>query len=134
MAYQADIQRLNISIQQGKQLFKEKKLTDEQVKQPRSNNPVRKLPVPGNSVDFVEAVFRLENFRIFSDDFRLVPARKHRKLTGIHRKKYGQFPAGVLLPRSSDFRCFPAGSRGIRWPESSTWVFFLKKLKMVSAL
>jgi hypothetical protein len=32
MAYEADIQRLNISIQEQEQLFKEKKLNDEQVK------------------------------------------------------------------------------------------------------
>ncbi len=76
----------------------------------RSNNSVRKLPVPGNSGDFVEAVFRPENFRIFSDDFRPVPAGKHGELTGIHRKKSGQFPVGILLPCSSHFRCFPAGS------------------------
>jgi hypothetical protein len=29
---------------------------------------------------------------------------------GTHRKKSRQFPAGILLPCSSDFRCFPAGS------------------------
>jgi hypothetical protein len=59
---------------------------------PRSNNPVRKLPVPANSGDFVEAVFRPVNLRIFSIDFWPVPAGKHRNLTGIHRKKSGQFP------------------------------------------
>ncbi len=32
---------------------------------PRSNSPARKRPVPGNSGDFVEAVFRPENFRFF---------------------------------------------------------------------
>ncbi len=58
----------------------------------------------------MEAVFRPENFRIFSDNFRLVPAGKHRKSTGIHRKKSRRFPVGILLPCSSDFRCFPAGS------------------------
>ncbi len=79
---------------------------------PRSNKPARKPPVPNNSGDFVEAVFRPEIFRIFSDDFRPVPAGKHRKLTGIHRKKSGQIPVGILLPCSSDFRCFPAGSGG----------------------
>jgi hypothetical protein len=36
---------------------------------PRSNNPARKLLVPDNFGDFVEAVFRAEIFRIFSDDF-----------------------------------------------------------------
>ncbi len=49
-------------------------------------------------------------FWIFSDDFRPVPIGKHRKLTGIHRKKSGQCPAGILLPCSSDFQYFPAGS------------------------
>ncbi len=36
---------------------------------PRSNSPARKRPVPGNSGDFVEAVFRPEIFRIFSGVF-----------------------------------------------------------------
>jgi hypothetical protein len=88
-----------------------KKRTNAQVEQ-----PARKVPVPSNSGDFVEAVFQTENFRIFSDDFRSVPIGKHRKLIGIHRKKSGQFPVGILLPCSSDFRCFPAGSGD--FPES----------------
>jgi hypothetical protein len=46
----------------------------------------------------VEAVFPPEIFRIFFDDFRPVPAGKHRKLTGIHRKKSNKFPVGILLP------------------------------------
>jgi hypothetical protein len=37
---------------------------------PRSNNPAGKLLVPDNSGDFVEAVFRVEIFRMFSDDFQ----------------------------------------------------------------
>jgi hypothetical protein len=45
----------------------------------------------------VEAVFPTEIFRIFSDDFRPVPAGKHRKFTGIHRKKSNKFPVGILL-------------------------------------
>jgi hypothetical protein len=50
----------------------------------------------------VEAVFPTENFRIFSDDFRPIPAGKLRELTGIHQKKN---------PISSGyFQCFPAGS------------------------
>jgi hypothetical protein len=57
----------------------------------------------------VEAVFRPENFRIFSNDFRSVPAGKHRDLTGIYRKKSENFPARILPPCSSDFLCFPAG-------------------------
>ncbi len=47
----------------------------------------------------VQAVFPPENFRIFSDDFRPVPAEKHDKLTGIHWKKSNTFPVGILLPR-----------------------------------
>jgi hypothetical protein len=31
-------------------------------------------------------------------------------LTGICRKKSGRFLIGILLPYSSDFQCFPAGS------------------------
>jgi hypothetical protein len=46
----------------------------------------------------VEAVFPSEIFRIFSDDFLSVPAGKHRKLIGIHRKKSEKFPVGILLP------------------------------------
>jgi len=46
----------------------------------------------------VEAVFPPEIFRIFSDDFPPVLAKKHRKLTGIHRKKFNKFPIGILLP------------------------------------
>jgi hypothetical protein len=45
----------------------------------------------------VEAVFPPEIFRIFSDDFRPVPARKHRKLTGIHGTKSNEFPVRILL-------------------------------------
>ncbi len=47
--------------------------------------------------------------RIFSDDFRPIPTGKHRKLEGIHRKKSGSFSAGILLPYSSDYRCFLSG-------------------------
>jgi len=42
--------------------------------EPRSNNLGRKRPVPGNSSDFVEAVFQAEVFWIFPDGFRPVPA------------------------------------------------------------
>ena len=65
---------------------------------PMSNNTARKRPVPRHSGDFMAAVFPPEIFRIFSDDFRLVPAGKHRKLTGIHRKKSRKFPVGILPP------------------------------------
>jgi hypothetical protein len=46
---------------------------------PRSNTPARKRPVPSISSDFVEAVFRP------------VPAGKHRKLAGVHRKNPKNF-------------------------------------------
>jgi len=63
----------------------------------------------------VEAVFPPEIFRIFSDDFRPVPAGKHGKLTGIHRKKSNKIPVGILLPLpgiSVAFLQDPAGSSG----------------------
>jgi hypothetical protein len=74
----------------------------------------------------MEAVFRPENFRTFSDDFRLVSVGTQRKLTGIHQKKFGQFSAGILLPfpRNSDVFLqdpvtFPPLSGGIRsFPEA----------------
>ena len=58
----------------------------------------------------MEAVFRQENFCIFpvhSDHF---PVLSRQKLVGNHQKKSGNFPAGILLPCSADFRCIPAGS------------------------
>jgi hypothetical protein len=32
------------------------------------------------------------------------------ELVGNHRKKSENFPVGILLPRSSGFGCFPAGT------------------------
>ncbi len=98
----------------------------------RSHKPARKLPVLVNSDDFSEAVFQ-SDFLAFSDDFRSIPAGKHRKLIGIHRKKSGQFSGRNTAPMLQRFpmvscrirwlsRIFSAGSCGIRWPESSTWV------------
>jgi len=49
----------------------------------------------------MEAVLPSEIFRIFSDNFRPVPAGKHGKLTGIQRKKFNEFPVGILLPLSA---------------------------------
>jgi hypothetical protein len=46
----------------------------------------------------MEAIFRPETFRTFSDDFRPIPIGRHRKLIGIRLKKSGQLPAGILLP------------------------------------
>jgi len=62
---------------------------------PRSNSPARKRSVRGNSGNFVKAVFRPEIFRIFSNAFRTVPAGRHRKLTGIHRKISGRDTASM---------------------------------------
>ena len=58
----------------------------------------------------MEAVFRPENIRIFSGDIRPVSGGKHRKVIGMHRKKSGNFPAGILLPCPGDFQCIPAGT------------------------
>ncbi len=55
----------------------------------------------------MEAVFLPEIFRIFSDDFRPVPAGKHGKLTRIHRKKSNKFPVGILLPLPAISVAFP---------------------------
>ena len=50
-------------------------------------------------------------FGVFPYDSLSDPAGKHWKLTAIHRKKIREFPAGILLPPSSDFPCFPVVSR-----------------------
>jgi len=73
----------------------------------------------------VEAVFPSENFRIFSDHFRAVPAGKRGKLTRIHRKKSGKFPVGVLLPLPAIFVAFlqdPAGSSGRNFRHGPWWI------------
>ncbi len=72
---------------------------------------------PGNSGDFMEGVFGPEIFRTFSNDFRSIPAGKHRNLTGIYRKKSENFPTGIVL------------SCRIWWPEWSTWVLIKWNLK-----
>ena len=66
-------------------------------------------------------------FPMISGRFLLESTGSWQKSTG---KKSGQFSVGILLPRSSDFRCFPAGSGdfpagsfGIRWSEASTWEY-----------
>jgi hypothetical protein len=74
----------------------------------------RKFEQQDNDADTQVEQLGPENFRIFTDDFRPIRAGKNRNLTGIHRKKSGQFPIGILPPCSSDFRYFPAGSHGIR--------------------
>ena len=44
-------------------------------------------------------------FPVHSDHF---PVLSRQELVGNHRKKSGNFPAGILLPCSDDFRCIPA--------------------------
>jgi hypothetical protein len=56
-------------------------------------------------------------FGFFSTDFRLVPARKYRKIVGIDQKKSENFPMGILLPCSSAFPHVPAGTS----PDFFTW-------------
>jgi len=48
-------------------------------------------------------------FGYFPVTFRPFPAEKHKKMSTIHRKKSGDFPAGIMFPCSIDCRCFPAG-------------------------
>jgi hypothetical protein len=47
-------------------------------------------------------------FGFFPGHFRAFPAGKNGKLVGSHRKKSEDFPVGILLPASIDYRCFPA--------------------------
>jgi hypothetical protein len=58
----------------------------------------------------VEAVFRPEIYWIFSGGFLSISCAFRQEPVGNHRKKSEKFPVGILLPRSSDFRCFPAGT------------------------
>lgn len=67
-------------------------------KQPRSNSPARKRPFPGNYDGFCGSSIPVENFRIFSGDFRPVSTGKHWKFVEIHRKKSEKFLTGILLP------------------------------------
>ena len=64
----------------------------------------------GRNTPEYEAVFRPENFRIFSYAFRSLFCAFRQELVVNHREKFGNFPAGMLLPCSGDFRCIPAGS------------------------
>jgi hypothetical protein len=77
---------------------------------PRSKNKGRfRHESTGNRWN-VEAVFPPGNFRIFSDDFRAIPAGKLEELTGIHRKKNPISSGGNTASISGYFQCFPAGS------------------------
>jgi hypothetical protein len=73
----------------------------------------------------MEAVFQPELSRIFSDNFRPFPTRKHRELVGIHRKKIpktsGRNTASISGAFPRDTVAFPYLSCRIRWPESSSW-------------
>jgi hypothetical protein len=71
----------------------------------------------GNSRN-VEAVFPPEIYWIFSSEFRSISRALQQEPVGNHRKKSKNFPVGILLPRSGDFRYFPAGTA----PYFSTWV------------
>ncbi len=66
----------------------------------------------------LEAVFRPEIVRIFSGGFLSNSCVFRQELAGNHRKKSEKFQAGILLPCSSDFRCFPAETG----PYLLTWV------------
>jgi hypothetical protein len=94
----------------------------------RSNSPARKRLVPSNSGDFVEAVFRPEIFKIFSNAFRVVLAGKHRKFSRIHRKnpknfrpEYCSHVSAISGAFLQDPVTFSRLSCRIQWPESSTW-------------
>ncbi len=50
--------------------------------------------------------------REFFGFFPMISGQFLPESTGIHRKKSRQFPAGILLPYSSDFRYFLVGSGG----------------------
>ncbi len=67
----------------------------------------------------MEAVFRPEIVRIFSGRLLPISCAFLQELAGNDRKKSEKFPAGILLPCSSDFRCFPAGTG----PYFLTWVY-----------
>jgi hypothetical protein len=57
----------------------------------------------------MEAVYHLENFRIFTGAIRPISCSVQQKLTIKHRKESEIFPNGIPLPCYSDFRCFPPG-------------------------
>ncbi len=73
---------------------------------PRSNSPAWKRPVP-------VILWKQYSGRKFFGFFRWFSAGSCRKAQEVDRnrmEKSGQFRVGILLPCSSDFRCFPAGS------------------------
>jgi hypothetical protein len=64
----------------------------------------------------VEAVFRPEVFGYFPVTFGRFQRESARKSRNSPEKS-GDFPAAILLPRSVDLRCSPAGTG----PYFSTW-------------
>jgi hypothetical protein len=58
----------------------------------------------------MEAIIRPESLWIFSDGFQSISCAFRQESIGNHREKSEKFPAGILLPSSSYFRCFPAGT------------------------
>ncbi len=46
----------------------------------------------------------------FSGGFQSISCAFRKEPVRNHRKKSENFPVGILLPRSSDFRCLPAGT------------------------
>ena len=58
----------------------------------------------------VTGTWKQYSCRKISGAFQSLSCTCRQKLVGNHRKKSGNFPAGILLPCSGDFRCIPAGS------------------------
>ncbi len=56
--------------------------------------------------------------------FRPFPGEKHTKNVGSHRKKIGEFLAGILLRCSIDFQCFSPGTG----PYLLTWERITEKV------
>jgi hypothetical protein len=65
----------------------------------------------------MEAVFRPENFRIFSGGFLPTSCAFRRELSGNHWKKFEKFPVGILLPQNQ--RNYP--ELAVSGPDCSTW-------------
>jgi hypothetical protein len=74
--------------------------------------------IPQDPAGRKEAVLRPEICWIFSGRFQLISCAFLQEPVRKHRKEFENFPVGILLPLSSDFRCFPAGTG----PYFSAWV------------
>ncbi len=66
----------------------------------------------------MEAVFRPENFRIFSGGFLPTSCAFQQEAGGKHWKKSEKFPAGILLPQNH--RNYPKPA--VSGPDCTTWV------------